>query len=164
MNPWKDILAVRLGEYAVVKDQGRLAALGLGSCIALMLHDSKAAVGGMAHVVLPARDSRSDESKPAKYAVDAVPVLVEEMKRRGATVDHMTARLVGGACMFANLLPKGAIHMGERNVLSCRQALKHTGIPIVGEDIGDEYGRSVVFDVAAGSVTVRSVSHGERHV
>lgn len=164
MNVWKDILSVRLGEYAVVKDRGRLAALGLGSCIAVLVHDADAMVGGLAHVVLPRNDTRGDIRRPAKYADAAIPVLLDEMRRAGGDLDRMLAKLVGGACMFRSLLPGDALHMGQRNVLSCREALKRSGVPIVAEDVGDEYGRSVVFDVSKGSVTVRSVNHGERTV
>ena len=72
----------------------------------------------------------------------------------------MTARLVGGASMFAALSPPGTIQMGERNVVASRQVLNSHGIPLVGEAVGGDYGRTVRLDVANGTLEVRSVTHG----
>ncbi len=52
--------------------------------------------------------------------------------------------------------------MGERNVVSTRRALEQAGIPIVADDTGGDYGRSVYLDVASGRVTVRSLKRGDR--
>ena len=84
------------------------------------------------------------------------------MTGAGADVLRFVARLVGGASMFASLLPAGTVPMGERNVLAARAALRAAGIPVVGEVIGDTVGRSVWFDVARGSVHIRSVGREDR--
>jgi len=164
VNPWRDILSVRLGEYAVARGEGRLAALGLGSCIAVLLHDGNARVGGLVHVVLPDRSFARDTANPAKFADVAVPFLVDQLRRAGAVPERLTARLVGGACMFRDLLPPNVRHMGQRNLEAVRAALDVVGVPVVGEDVGDDFGRSVVFDVAQGTATVRTVGRGERRV
>ena len=84
------------------------------------------------------------------------------MKIAGADIAHIVARLVGGASMFANLMPTATMAMGHRNVLAARSALRAAGIPIVGEEVGDTIGRSVWFDIARGSVVVRSVAREDR--
>ena len=150
-------VVVRLGELAVRRGSGVLVTLGLGSCVAVMLHDRQTGTGGLAHVLLPSRSPGRESGRPARFADQAVPLLVAEMQRAGAGTSGVAARLVGGATMFAQLMPRGAVHMGERNVLACRQALEEAGIPIVGEAVGGEVGRSLWFDVAQGTVTVRSV-------
>ena len=49
-------IMVRMGEFACPRTAGDvLVSLGLGSCIGLALIDRRAAVAGLAHVVLPAR-------------------------------------------------------------------------------------------------------------
>jgi chemotaxis protein CheD len=62
--------------------------------------------------------------------------------------------------MFAALAPPGTIQMGERNVVASRQVLNAQGIPVVGEAVGGDYGRTIRLDVAEGSLEVRSVAHG----
>lgn len=156
-------MVVGMGEYAVVRGDGVLAALGLGSCIAVILHDRHARVAGLAHVVLPSASLSRQHERPARAAETAVPLLVSAMKAEGADVARVTARLVGGASMFANLLVAGAVSMGERNTLAARAALRAAGIPVVGESVGESFGRSVWFDVRRGTAVIRSVGH-EDHV
>jgi chemotaxis protein CheD len=50
--------------------------------------------------------------------------------------------------------------MGERNVVASRQTLHSLGIPLVGEAVGGDYGRTVRLEVSNGTVEVRSVTHG----
>ncbi len=40
--------------------EGTLTTIGLGSCVAIVLYDAQARVGGLAHVLLPARDPDPD--------------------------------------------------------------------------------------------------------
>jgi chemotaxis protein CheD len=47
--------------------------------------------------------------------------------------------------------------MGERNVRASREALRRAGIPILGEAVGGDYGRSVRFSVGEGRTVVSSV-------
>jgi chemotaxis protein CheD len=82
------------------------------------------------------------------------------MAGRGASPRRVTARLAGGASMFAALAAPGTIQMGERNVVASRQVLHSHGIPLVGEAVGGDFGRTVRLDVSEGSLEVRSVAHG----
>jgi chemotaxis protein CheD len=61
--------------------------------------------------------------------------------------------------MFANLVPAGTSHMGQRNVMACRTAVRTAGLPVAAEAVGGEAGRSVWFDVRTGKITVRRVGH-----
>ena len=65
--------------------------------------------------------------------------------------------------MFAALLSSG-INMGQRNIDATRKALYKLGIPVVGEDVGGEYGRSVRVVAATGAMTVRSLMGGDREL
>lgn len=148
---------VRMGECAVARAGAVLAALGLGSCVAIILHDGSARLGGLAHVVLPSTSLSRLRDKPGRSAETAVPFLIAELQIQGAEAVRLRARLVGGASMFAGLLSAGAVSMGERNLLAARTALRGAGIPIVGEATGESFGRSVWFDVGQGTAVVRAV-------
>lgn len=154
---------VRVGvaELAVARAHERLVTLGLGSCVAIVLWDESARVGGMAHVLLPGPELSRDRANPARFPCTAVPRLVHEMRGAGAG-EALSARLVGGASMFRALLATAGVNIGERNVVAARAALEAAGIPIAAEDVGGEHGRSVRFDVATGRVEVRSLSAGDR--
>jgi chemotaxis protein CheD len=153
-------IIVRVADLQVGGAGDLLVTVGLGSCIAIVLHDAEACVGGMAHVLLPSPALTKQDGNPAKSPHTAIPRLLELMAKRGASPRRITARLAGGASMFAALAPPGTIQMGERNVVASRQVLNAQGIPVVGESVGGDYGRTVRLDVAKGSLEVRSVAHG----
>jgi len=153
---------VRVADLAAGSGADRLVTLGLGSCVAAVLWDPVARVGGLAHVLLPSLTLARDQSNPAKFAETAIPLLIEQMTALGAAPARMSARLVGGAAMFANITAPGVAQMGERNAQAVRDALQAARVPVTAEDTGGSYGRSVYFDVATGRLEVRSVQHGVR--
>ena len=137
-----------------------LVTIGLGSCVAIVLYDATAHVGGLAHVLLPSPALGRQDSNPAKFPQTALPILLEQMGQHGASVRRISARLVGGASMFSGLGAPGTIQMGERNVVASRQALHQAGIAIVGEATGGDFGRTVRLWVADGRLEISSVAHG----
>lgn len=148
---------VKVADWAVEKGQGVLVTLGLGSCVAIMLHDPTLPAGGMAHVLLPSKSLARDQNNPAKFPETAVPLLVERLKAMGADPRRLVAKLAGGASMFATLMTPGTVQMGERNIVAARNALRTAGIPIVREAVGGDVGRTVRFRLADGAVEIRSV-------
>ncbi len=154
-------IRVKVADYAVAQGDVVLSSVGLGSCIAIALYDARSGVGGLAHILVPSPSLARDTSNPAKFPSTAVPLLVEEMRRRGAS-QEITAKIAGGASMFASLIPAGGINMGERNAVATRQALSDAGLPLVAEDCGGEHGRSVYFHLRDGRLEVRSLKIGDR--
>lgn len=152
---------VRIAHVGVARGHGRLVAVGLGSCVAIVLYDRRARVGGMAHVLLPDPSAARDAANPARFASQAVPLLLDEMRAIGAR-GPMEAKLAGGAALFGSLLGGSGGQMGERNAQAARAALVAAGIPIVASDVGGTRGRSVSFDVATGVLEVRDVRGGRR--
>ena len=146
---------VKVAQHAVGGQGDVLVTLGLGSCVAILIQDPKAGVMGMAHALLPEPGLSRDASNPFKFATTAVPALVEELKAIGAR--ELEARLVGGAAMFSALMVPGTLNMGERNLRAARAALQEAGIPILGEEVGRDYGRSVRMRVGPGNTVVSSV-------
>ena len=155
---------VRVADWAVEKDEAMIITLGLGSCVASVLFDPSTGIGGLAHALLPSPTLARDRSNLAKFPETAVPLLIEEMVKLGAVRERIRGRLVGGASMFSNLASKGVALMGERNVQASREALKKHRVPLVAEDTGSDYGRSVYFHVPSGKLEVRSVTHGIREL
>jgi chemotaxis protein CheD len=156
-------IRVKVADHAVSRGSDVLSTIGLGSCVAIMLYDRATKIGGLAHILLPSESLSRDTSNRAKFPSLAVPLLLEEMRALGSR-GSLTAKIVGGASMFGNLLPTGGINMGERNVQATRQVLQKHNVPLVAEDVGADYGRSVYFDLATGLVTVRSLKSGTREL
>jgi chemotaxis protein CheD len=150
---------IRVGEIAVQPAPGVLATLGLGSCVAIVLHDPVARVGAMAHVLLPAPPPAGDDNRGGRYAATAPAALLGEMAGLGASASRLRACLVGGAAMFTNLLAPGTIQVGQRNLVAAREALRSLGIEVAAEASGGGHGRNVTLDTATGEVLVTSYAH-----
>ena len=157
-------VVVRVADLRSGLADDTLVTVGLGSCVAILLHDAQARVGGMAHILLPSPALSRVDSNPAKFPQTAVPRLLELMAADGAKPQRITARLVGGASMFAALAPPGTIQMGERNLVAARQALNTHQVPLVGEAVGGDYGRTVRLRVCDGRVEITTVAHGIQHL
>lgn len=153
-------IRVKVADYAVAGGSTVLITVGLGSCVAIVLHDPQAHVGGLAHVLLPSTGMSQDRSNRAKFPSTAVPLLCDRMQALGARTGRMRARIVGGASMFTSLLSATGLQIGERNVVATRAALEHAGIPIIAQEVGGDYGRSVYFNVDDGRLVVKSLKAG----
>jgi chemotaxis protein CheD len=157
-------LLVRVADLRIGVADDVLVTVGLGSCVAIVLHDPTARVGGLAHTLLPSPALARADGNPAKFPQSAVPRLLQLMEADGARVERITARLAGGASMFAALAPPGTIQMGERNLVAARQALHAHGVRLVAEAVGGDFGRTVRLRVGDGRVEVSTVAHGTQHL
>src|SRR5437870_11040261 len=106
---------VGMAEIAVVREPGDiLSALGLGSCVGIFAYDIRVRMAGMAHVVLPDSFGRGDQP-PGKFADTAVPALLEEMKRMGASATFIRVAVAGGAQVFSFSGRAPTLEIGARN-------------------------------------------------
>lgn len=153
-------ICVRVADAAVGQGDVTLSTLGLGSCIAIALYDSKTRVAGLAHILLPSEALARDQKNRAKFARTAVPLLLERMRELGARDASIVAKLAGGASMFTSLLTQGGPPIGERNLIATRIALAAHGIRVTGEDVGGGHGRSVFLHGADGRFEVKSMVKG----
>ena len=153
---------IKVADYAVRQGAHVLTTIGLGSCVAIALYDRDTQVGALAHILLPNQAMSRETANPAKFPETIVPLMLDEMRALGARNGGVSAKIVGGASMFGQLVSNTGINVGERNVGATRDALAAAGVPIIAEDTGLDYGRSVYFHLADGRLEVRSLRKGDR--
>ncbi|MCW3999157.1 MAG: chemotaxis protein CheD [Candidatus Bathyarchaeota archaeon] len=127
----------------------------VGSCVGICLYDSKHKCGGLAHIMLPHTHLGPQEPLPSKFADTAVPALIQAIQEVTGKQGRISARIAGGANMFANTLAKG-LDIGAKNVVAVREALNAHRVPLVGEDVGGSQGRRISFNLVSGAITVRT--------
>ena len=138
----------------------KLITVGLGSCVGIAIYDKAAGLGGLAHIMLPDSSQFNKITNEIKFADLAIPILVEDMIKKGAKIRNMIAKIAGGASMF-NFSDKSIImDIGSRNGIAVKNALKILSIPIVAEDIGGNKGRTLIFDTGNGVLSIRTVGMG----
>lgn len=150
-----DRIKVGIAEYEVTTNGDELTTSGLGSCVGLALYDGANGVAGLIHVMLP-DSSEMAEGKPAKFADSGTELLVEEMRGVGASVDQMEAKLAGGSDMLD--FSEGGSGIGDRNVTEVRRTLEEYDIPVTGEDVGGDHGRSLRLEGETGDLVVKSAN------
>lgn len=156
-------IKVKIADLAVLKGTGFLITIGLGSCVGIALYDHRFRVAGLAHVLLS--DSKQfsrgkSELNPAKFADTAIPTLIEKMKQQGASRNLLVAKIAGGSQLFN--LNTNVIRVGDKNIEMVRKKLEECSIPLVAEDVGGNYGRTMKIDVTTGKVYISTVGREER--
>ena len=156
-----NIIKVGMADLNVCKAPDGLTTLGLGSCIGLTLYDPVTKIGGMVHYMLPDSTKVSNNSNKAKFADTGIDELVRQMEKLGARKARMVAKIAGGATMFTFQGRNDMMQVGERNVEAVKKKLKEISIPILAEDTGKNYGRTVTFYPETGEFHIRAVGRDE---
>ncbi len=155
------IVKVSMADLNVIRGQGLIRTTGLGSCVGVTLFDPMLKVAGLAHVMLPSSEiAREGALNIAKYADTAVPELVRKLLALGAMQSRLVAKMAGGSQMFTFAGTGDSMRIGPRNVESCKTMLLQLGIPLLAEDTGGNYGRTIELDCETGILFIRSVQMG----
>lgn len=161
----QNLVKVGMADLNIATDGTILKTTGLGSCVGLTLFDPGSKVAGMAHVMLPSSNiTRESGFNVAKYADTAIPELLNRMIASGAKLGRLQAKMAGGAQMFAISSQSDTLRIGPRNVESCQALLNSLNIPVVAQDTGGNYGRTVEFDSGTGILFIRSVQFGVKEI
>ena len=156
------MITIAMADYAVARSPEKLTTLGLGSCIGVTLYDPLTKVGGMIHIMLPSIDKGRSKENTAKFADTGIKLLVEEMIKKGAAMKRLEAKVAGGAHMFS--FSNKSLSIGKRNAEAAKKILGEMKIPIVAEDIGKDYGRTLILDIDNGTLTVKSALKGNKTI
>lgn len=157
------VLVVGISDFKLERNPNVIATYALGSCVGICLYDKHTKIGGLSHIMLPESSMfTTSEINRMKFADTAVVDLVQALIRIGADRKRLTAKIAGGAKMFEVQAgsPMGTI--GERNINSVKNILHSLRIPIIGEDTGLNYGRTVYFDLETGIMKVQALSRNVR--
>ena len=159
-----EIIKVGMADYKVGRAPDTLISYGLGSCIGISLYDPQTKIGGLLHIMLPdSNQSRANENR-AKFADTGIPDMLEELIRMGAARSRLVAKLAGGSQMFAFANASDIMRVGLRNASASKEILKKLSIPIVGEDTGGNYGRTVQIDLSTGVYKVKTIDKGDKEI
>ena len=114
----------------------------------------------MAHIMLPSSSIATASANRAKFADTSIHDLLEEMRGIGSDVRNIVAKIAGGAQMFAFATQNESMKIGQRNTEATKTALADYKIPIVAEDTGGNYGRTIELSSEDGSLKVKTIGFG----
>jgi len=158
-----EIIKVGMADLKTCLPPNGITTLGLGSCVGVAIRDKNNKVGGLAHVMLPDSSVIANQTNIAKFADTGVVELVRQMEKLGGNRRNMVAKIAGGATMFATS-GRASMNVGERNIEAVKNKLKELGIPILAEDTGANYGRTVIFYPETGEYVIKAVGKTEKSI
>ncbi len=156
-----EIIKVGMADLKTCLPPNGITTLGLGSCVGIALRDKNNKVGGLAHIMLPDSTVIANQTNVAKFADTGIVELLKQMEKLGAVRRNVVAKIAGGATMFA-LSNRTNLNVGERNVEAVKAKLKELGIPILAEDTGLNFGRTVIFYPETGDYVIKAVGKPEK--
>jgi chemotaxis protein CheD len=145
-------VVVGIGEGGISRDpDSALVTYALGSCIAVMLYDPVAKVGGMVHYMLPESSMSAEKSqaRPCMFADTGIPHVLRATLAQGADKRRLIIFAAGGAQVMDD---NGVFNIGKRNCLALRKALWKSGLVTHAEETGGTQARTVRMEVGTGRV------------
>lgn len=102
-----------------------------------------------------------NNSNIPKFADTGIEELVRQVTLKGASRARLVAKIAGGAQMFGFGSQSETVRVGERNVEATKKKLAQMRIPILAEDTGKNFGRTVIFYPETGDFVIRAVGKQE---
>ena len=160
-----EVIKVGIADMKMVKSPNTIRTSGLGSCVGVVIYDLLKGIAGLAHIMLPDSGlAKENEFNHAKYANTAIKQLVQLLMAEGARSHSLSSKLAGGAQMFQFTSGSDMMRIGPRNVEAVKKELEILHIPILGEDIGGNSGRTIEFDPGTGMLHIRTVNKGTHEI
>lgn len=156
-----EIIKVGMADLKVCVAPDALTTLGLGSCIGIAVRDPITKIGGLAHIMLPDSTQIKNNTNLFKFADTGIDELVRLLILKGASKQRLVAKIAGGAQMFAFQNKSDLVRVGERNAEACKDKLKQLNIPLLAQDTGLNYGRTVIFFPETGNYVIKAVGKEE---
>ena len=132
-----------------------LITYALGSCCGICLYDPNIRLAALIHIMLPL-NMETGRKNTMKYADTGIRETLRQMEAKGARRARISAKVAGGAKMFA-VSGNGSLgNIGQRNIESVHKVLRAENIRLVAEDVGGSVARTLSSDPATGRATIRS--------
>ena len=158
------IIKIGMADYNTGKKDDILTSLGLGSCVGITLYDPVTKVAGLVHIMLPYSKAIRNNSNHAKFADTGIELLLRETVKIGANKSRLVSKIAGGAQMFSFDSKNDIMKIGERNSIAVKEKLKELKIPLVSEDTGGNFGRTIELYCETGKLMIKTIGHGIKKI
>jgi chemotaxis protein CheD len=146
----KPVVHLHIGQYFASKDPVIIQTL-LGSCVSACFFDPVTRIGGMNHILYSGKRTVSYDDN-ARYGINAMELLINEMVGLGAVRSRLIAKVFGGGNMF-NFDQKNL--QGIKNTDFVIRFLELDGIKLVAQDTGGRFSRKIIFHTDTGRTLLK---------
>ena len=149
-------IVVSIGDMAVSGELNSvLSTYAIGTCVGVVVCDSKSGVGGMLHFVLADSSLCREKAKkrPAMFADTGIPELLKEFEKNRGSLVHAKILLAGGASVLGG---SSSFDVGKKNIEAAKRIMKEEGLNVAVEDLGGVNNRTLYFNLESGDVTIKT--------
>ncbi len=160
----KKVIKVGMADLQSANDKCILCTHGLGSCVGVALYDNMTKISGLAHIMLP---SSLNAKKQIKYC-KIRGYRHSKINRRYASIrcikekyNRKTSRRIADvSSAYLSDISK----IGANNIKAAKEKLAELGIPIIAEDTGGNYGRTIEMHSENGNIYIKTFEHGKKQI
>ena len=147
-------ITVGIADMKIAQGSDVLITYALGSCIGLCFHDPRLKLGALLHIMLPI-NMETGRKNTMKYADTGIRETLRQLEVKGVLRSRLIVKIAGGAKMFE--VNGGTLgNIGQRNIESVHTILRRENVRLVGEFVGGNVARTLLFDVESGQACIRS--------
>jgi len=159
-------IVIGVGGIGVSNTPGDLIkTYALGSCVGLILLDTKVNAIGMVHIALPNSEVKIQKSKmtPGYFADTGIPALLQLMAGKGSRKDGrgLMVKMAGGASILDS---NNTFEIGKRNILTIKKILWRYGMGSLAEDVGGSHARTVSVSVDTKEVVISTSGRENKNI
>ena len=147
----KPVVYLHIGQYFASKDPVIIHTV-LGSCVSVCFFNPVLRIGGMNHILHSGEGIGSYDDDNARFGINAMELLINEMVSLGAVRSHLIAKVFGGGNIF-NFTQK--YQQGIKNTDFVLRFLETDGLKIAAQDTGGRYSRNLYFYTNTGETLVK---------
>lgn len=155
----RNLVELFAGDYFATGDQSLVFSTLLGSCIAVCMKDKISGVVGMNHFMLPRwpKEPNIVFSADARYGINAMEMMINDMMKLGAKREHLQAKVFGGG----QVLGSNLTNVAQSNIEFIQAYLHLEEVPIVAQDMGGSAGRKLYFFSDTFTVYVKKIQQNQ---
>lgn len=160
-----DGIRVGMADYKICHAPQKIYTLGLGSCLGVVLYDTSTKTCGLAHVMLPDSKSISNNANRMKFVDTCLSDMYDELiNSKSIDPKNLVSKVAGGAKMFSKDSTNEFLNIGAQNYVAAVKQLAKLRIPIIAEDVGKAFSRTIKFDPETGMLLVKAVGINQYYI
>lgn len=146
------------GDFYVTQNDEVLDTV-LGSCVSACIRNPRMGIGGMNHFMLPRPSGQGNDTwgsvagRATRYGSASMEQLINRILSAGGNRSDLEVKIFGGGRVLSSLTD-----VGNHNVEFVREFLRHEGLRVVSEDVGETCPRHVQYFPQTGRVRVRHLN------
>jgi len=136
----------------------------LGSCVSVTMFNHRSNIGAICHGALPRCRTNGDCRSPCieafKFTDCAVTYMLNRFKLLGIENKDIEVKIFGGA---DTLMSRSSNSIGTQNVKTALHILGKAKLRVIAADVGDSFGRKLVFFSHTGEAFLKRLKNGNHH-